>query len=1068
MDIFLPVRMCTMQAGMQDSRKSRFGRVALAMLLLNAAAAFALDPHQDLRRYGYQSWQTESGLPQNTVHAVLQSGDGYMWFATEGGLVRFDSVNFTVFTHKNTPQLAGDLIYSLIEDSSGTLWIGTANGVSSYRNGVFRSFPDTSGSTIWSLFEDRENRIWVASSSGLSRLQGPHFINVPGVPPLDETSRLLESMDGSLWLATTEGLFHAAPGNATYFMLAGSPVQIQSLLIDRRGRAWAGTQSGVEVCSPPPGPQSGSGSAAVCAQFAPLAGKDVRGLAETPQGGIWIGADSGLWFTASAEPAFRNQQPSQIPAQSYTGRDGLPSVHISRLFYDREGALWIATDAGLARFAYGKIEAFTPREGFSSNLVLSIAEDREGNLWLGTESGGVDILRDRKFTTYTAANGISDDHILCVTEDHSGAIWLGTNGGGLDHGSIRSLDTTGFSSLTTANGLSSNIILSVATAPNGDLWVGTPDGLDHLHNGNVKAYTSADGMADDFVRSLDFDAHGNLWIGTRRGLSRLQNGKFTTWTALDGLGNDLIGSLLQDRDGSMWIGTLGGLTHWSNGAFRNYTEKDGLSNHVITTLHQDPDGTLWIGTGGGGLNRWRDGAITAIHLASLPPNIYGILDDHNGNLWISSNQGIYRVNRDALNRYADGKLHSVLVSDYGIADGMKISEASSGGHPAAWRAEDGTLWFATLKGVATVDPAHLPQNRVPPLMAIEQFSVDDQPVSPASLYELGRAALRVSAGSRRFVFNYAALTFTAPNKVRFRYKLDGFDHAWIDAGAQRSAYYTNLPPGKYTFHVVACNNDGVWAPVPASFSFRLRPYFYQTLWFYVLLALVIALLGYAIYLWRLRQVESRFNAVLAERNRIAREIHDTLAQGFVAVSVQLQLVGRSLLQSTDAARRHLDEAQELVRTGLDDARRAIWELRSQNTENHDFASQLVQTAERITASSGVKAQVEVRGVYRPLPANVENELLRIAQEAVTNVVRHAAATRVVIVLEYTRRRVKMAVTDDGRGFAPDAPTVAEGHFGLAGIKERAHQIGGRVKVTSTIGQGTEVQIEVTAGSKPYE
>ena len=316
---------------------------------------------------------------------------------------------------------------------------------------------------------------------------------------------------------------------------------------------------------------------------------------------------------------------------------------------------------------------------------------------------------------------------------------------------------------------------------------------------------------------------------------------------------------------------------------------------------------------------------------------------------------------------------------------MKISEASSGGHPAAWRLQNGMLWFATLKGVATVDPAHLATNRVPPLMAIEQFSVDDKP-------QAATAPLKIAAGSRRFAFDYAALSFSAPNKVRFRYKLEGFDHAWIDAGSERSAYYTNLPPGRYTFRVMACNNDGVWSAAPALLAFQLRPYFYQTLWFYLLLALAVALLGYGIYLWRVRQVESRFNAVLAERNRIAREIHDTLAQGFVAVSVQLQIVGRLLSQSTDTARQHLDEAQELVRTGLDDARRAIWELRSQNSENQDLASRLVQMAERVTASTEIKTQVEVHGTYRPLPTQIENELLRIAQEAVRNVVRHAEAS----------------------------------------------------------------------------
>ena len=1051
---------------MRNFRRRNLRFVALAAMLFCVAAASALDPHQNLRRYGYQSWQTDSGLPQNTVHAVLQTSDGYLWFATEAGLARFDSVDFTVFTHKNSPRLASSLIYSLMEDSSGTLWIGTANGVANYRNGVFHTFPGTSGSTIWSLFQDREGRIWIATSAGLSRLQGSHFVAVPGIPPLDETSRMLEPLNGSLWLSTTEGLFHAAPGNATYFTLAGTAAQIQAVTLDRRGRVWAGTQNGIEICAPSGGtPGNMPGNQADCAPFAPLAGKDVHALAETPQGGIWIGADSGLWFTASAEPAVRTQQQAQTSLQSYAEQNGLPSARINLLFCDREGALWIGTAGGIARFINGKIESFTPREGFSSNLVLAIAEDREGNLWFGTESGGVDILRDRDFTTYTAADGISDDHILSVTQDHAGTVWLGTSGGGLDRANLDTINATGFSALTTANGLSSNIILSIADAPNGDLWLGTPDGLDRMHEGQVTVFTSADGLADDFVRSLYFDTEGALWIGTRRGLSRYQGGNFTTWTALDGLGSDLVGAMLQDREGGMWIGTLGGLTRLSDGHPHNYSEKDGLSNRIITALHQDPDSTLWIGTDGGGLNRWRNGTFTAIRLESLPANIYSILADDNNNLWFSSNKGIYRVNRDALNRYADGRLQSIPVASYGVADGMKSSEASSGGHPAAWRLQNGSLWFATLKGVATVDPAHLAVNRVPPLMAIERFGVDDKPQPVAALLGSESGPLRIAAGSRRFAFDYAALSFSAPDKVRFRYQLKGFDHTWIDAGSQRSAYYTNLPPGRYTFRVMACNNDGFWSAAPASLSFRLQPYFYQTFWFYVLLLLAIGLLAYGIYLWRLRQVESRFNAVLAERNRIAREIHDTLAQGFVAVSVQLQIVGRTLSQSSEVARRHLDQAQELVRSGLDDARRSIWELRSQSSENQDFASQLMQMAERITISSDIKTQVEVHGAYRPLPALTESELLRIAQEAVTNVVRHAAATRIDILLDFTRRRVNMTIADNGRGFAVDMPSVDGGHFGITGMSERAQQIGGRVTVTSKEGEGTQVHVEAPAGSK---
>jgi ligand-binding sensor domain-containing protein/signal transduction histidine kinase len=1014
-------------------------------LLLSTGAGLALDPHQSLRHYGYQSWQTDNGLPQNTVHAVLQTRDGYIWLGTEAGLVRFDSVKFTVFTHKDTPQLGSDLIYSLMEDKSGTLWIGTSNGVTRYRDRGFQAFSAPGGlqaGTVWSLYEDRSGAIWALTSSGLARFDGRRFQGVAGIPPLNETSRMLDGANGDLWLATSNGLYHSEWGEPRQFRPEGQAAVIQALALDRTGRVWAGMENGLEVCA-----------AAKCDAF-PLPGsspaaRNVAALDVDAAGVAWIGTGAGLVRYDGTRTSV------------YTDKDGLRSNIVQLLVCDREGAVWVGTGAGIARVANGAIEAFTPKEGFSSNVVLAILEDREGNLWLGTESGGVNILRDRAFTTYTAQDGISDDHIRSVYQDRKGTVWLGTSGGGLDR-----RDKNGFTALTTADGLSSNMVLSIASAPNGDLWLGTPDGLDRIRGGRVTVFTSADGLADDFVRSLYFDAEGSLWIGTRRGLSQLKDGRFTTYSALDGLGSDLVGSMLQSRDGSLWICTLGGLTHLQNGKFTNYTEKDGLSNHTVTALYEDADGSLWIGTMGGGLNRWRNGVFKAISSkgAALPEVIYGILEGSRGNLWVSSNQGIFRASRNELNHYADGAVSAVAVTAYGVADGMKVNEASSGGHPAAWRLDNGELWFATLKGAATVDPAHLATNSVPPLMSIEQISVDDQP-------ENVRNTVTIKPGGRRFAFEYTALSFAAPQKVRFKYRLEGFDHTWVDAGALRTAYYTNLPPGRYAFHVLACNNDGVWSTAPASLSFRLEPYFYQTMWFYLLLLLMAAALWYGGYRWRMRQVESRFHAVMAERNRIARGIHDTLAQGFVAVSVQLQVVARLLGTSTEAAKQHLSQAQELVRHGLEDARKAIWELRSQGAENQDLAAQLAKMADRVTAGTEIKAEVRVNGAYRPLPERVEEELVRIAQEAVTNAVRHADPGRVEIQLRFTAKRVELSVEDNGRGFAGEPLSIQQkrsgqdGHFGLTGMKERAQQIGGTLTVNSREGQGTRVCVEVAANER---
>ena len=1036
-DVFLPQRMCSIRSGMRGARNTALGLT----LLFVSAVALALDPHQSLRHYGYQSWQTDNGLPQNTVHAVLQTHDGYIWLATEAGLVRFDSVKFTVFTHQDTPQLGSDLIYCLLEDKSGALWIGTASGVTRYRDGSFQAFPGPGGlqaTIVWSMHQDRSGAVWAITSGGLARFDGAGFHFVPGIAPLDETSQLLDGAIGDLWLATSNGLYHAEWGEPRQFRPVGQAAAIRALALDKTGRVWAGMQNGLEACA------AGECNSIALPGTAPAA-RDVAALTVDGAGAVWIGTGAGL------------VRYDGVRMHAYTEKDGLPSGMVQLLACDREGTVWIGTGAGIARVVDGeienqKIEAFTPKEGFSSNAVLSIFEDREGSLWLGTESGGVDILRDRAFTTYTAQDGISDDHIRSVYQDRQGTVWLGTSGGGVDR-----RDKSGFTALTTANGLSSNVVLSIACAPNGDLWLGTPDGLDRIRNGKVTAFTSADGLADDFVRSLYSDAQGSLWIGTRRGLTELKNGKFVTYSTLDGLGGDLVGSILQSRDGSMWISTMGGLTHLQNGRFTNYTEKDGLSNHTVTALHEDSDGTLWIGTNGGGLNRLRHGVFKAVSTkgAALPDAIYSILEDSSGNLWMSSNEGIFRAGRNGLNRYLDGTASSVAVTSYGVADGMKVNEASSGGHPAGWRLDNGELWFATLKGAATVDPAHLATNNVPPLMSIEQVTVNDV---PQNVHD----TVTVSAGGRRFAFEYAALSFVAPQKVRFRYKLEGFDRAWIDAGALRTAYYTNLPPGRYNFKVMACNNDGVWSTLPASVSFRLKPYFYQTVWFYVLLASMGVLLWYGGYRWRVRQVESRFNAVMAERNRIAREIHDTLAQGFVAVSVQLQVVSRLLGSAPDAAKQHLRQAEELVRHGLEDARKAIWELRSQSAENRDLAAQLAKMADRLTAGTETRAEVRVNGAYRPLSGRVEEELVRIAQEAVTNAVRHADAKQVEIQLKFSARGVMLSVQDNGRGFSGEPASARDGHFGIAGMKERAQQIGGTLTLSSHEGQGTRVSVEVAA------
>jgi len=979
------------------------------VLLAFAPAAMALDPQRSLDHFGRQVWRTDSGLPQNTVHCILQTSDGYLWLGTDGGVVRFDGLDFVTFDAENTPQLASDTIYDLLQDASGALWISTASGLVRYRDGGFTAYSTAHGlpaDTVWFTHEDRRHRMWAITSAGPAVFNGQSFVPIAGAQAAGPVNRqaLAEDGQGRVWLGGSSGVFvfDSAP-RVTQHLLSG--VEAEAVGLDRQGNVWIGTGEGLD--------RYADGA------LTPIFSLEVTALEPDADGSMWVGTATGLAHVSARGVVLRS------PAS------GERLEGVDRLFRDRQGILWIATERGLFRLAGDQLQSFAPSSPLAANRVLSLYEDREGDLWLGTGSGGLHLLRDQKFTTYSTRDGLSGDLVSCVFQGANREVWIGTDGAGLNRRTA-----TGFAHYSTADGLSSNVVLSLAGGAGDDLWIGTPNGLNLLHQGRFQRFSSGNGLPDDFIRSLYTDRDSTLWIGTRHGLAHLAGGRFTSFSSLDGLGSDFIGAIL--RAGlDLWVGTSGGLSRLHDGNFTNYTVKQGLSNNTVTAMAQDGQGTLWLGTHGGGLNRWRDGGMQPFPLRSLPGTIYGVLEDGLGHLWLSSKTGIFRVTMAG-------------VTGYGTADGMNIRECSGGGHPAAWKLADGSLWFATLDGVSVIDPAHAPENRVPPPVAIEKVLVNDRAVNPE-----GDLVLKPGAG--RLEFQYAGLSFAAPQKVQYRYRLEGFDRGWIEAGTRRAAFYTNLPPGNYRFRVMAANNDGVWSTAGAVFGLRLLPHYYQTWWFYSALALASVLLGYLVYRWRVVQVEAQWGAVLRERGRIAREIHDTLAQGFAGISVQLEVAARLL--GAGAAREPLDQARALARASLEEARTSIWNLRSQGAEAEDLPSRLSRSCSRIAGGSETKVYLQVKGTYRPVQRRIEEELLRIGQEAVTNAVRHAAASRIEVQLIYEAARVSLRVEDDGRGFATSA-NGRPGHYGIRGMQERAGEIDGALVLESTPGAGTRVMIEV--------
>jgi signal transduction histidine kinase/ligand-binding sensor domain-containing protein len=993
--------------------------ILTAFLLGCALVGHALEPSTPLANYARQTWVMENGLPQNTVQALVQTKDGFIWLGTEVGLVRFDGNSFQVFDKNSSPALPGNDIRCLLETRDGALWIGTSEGLARWKDGAVTAFTikdGLPGNGIRALIETGEGIFWVWTDGGLARKNEDRF-QVPTVAdgmPSGTITAVTGDGRGNLWTVTTEGLAIFTGGHWS----RPNPVSQAPL-----------PEDGVEFVQTVPGPSTkGNGDHLAIASKSTL---------------VFFGGSAMEHLSAGHE---------------------LPGSRIQTLFVDREWNLWIGTNGGLARWVEGKLQRLPVTDPLATASILSLMEDREGNLWVGTETGGLHILRDQRFRTIGAREGLSSDAATTVVEDAAGTLWVGTGGGGLNALRRGNDGPSVVKTYSVRNGLLSDVILSLAAAPNGELWVGTPDGLNRIRGSAVEAFTSADGLPDDFIRSLLADADGSLWIGTRRGLTHWTNpssgiasAKMETFTQASGLGSDLVGAMVRDGRGDLWVATFAGLSRLHDGRISNYTTANGLSSNVVTALLPRKNGTLLIGTQDHGWNLWDGQKFSQpAHNGLDQTSIHAILDETEpggGNhLWFATGNGIARCDCDM----AGGCSRWI---EFGAADGLRSRETAINSHPSAWRSRDGHLWFATPKGLVEVDPAHFPVNTIPPPVALERFAVDDvdQPLRGAAF------SVPVQAGHVHFQFDYAGLSFSSPQKVRYRFMLEGFDHGWTEAGTRRTAYYTNIPPGRYTFRVQAANNDGLWNSEGAALAFELRPHFYQTIWFYaLLLALAVAMVIVLLRL-RLRRAEGEFRAVLGERSRIAREIHDTLAQGYVGISVQLEVLAELLRMSkVEAAAKHLDLTRGYVREGLADARQSIWALRSQDSGETTLPVRLRRMVEA-EDGHGLEAAFSIFGAYRPLPPGTEREILRIAQEAIHNVKKHAGAKHLFVQLEYGPDGIALEVRDDGRGFAAGAKLESPpGHYGLTGMSERAAAIGGTLEVTSEPDAGTTVRLRATA------
>jgi PAS domain S-box-containing protein len=829
-------------------------------------------------QYVLDAWRIEDGLPQNSISDFAQTPDGYLWMATFDGLVRFDGVRFTVFNTENTKEMKTSRIEHLFVDHSGALWIypdrtGGESGVLRYKDGRFIAFIPEDGlprNHVVSLSEDQEGGIWFKTEGeGLTRFKDGRFTTyeVKDGLPADDVSEIHADKQGSVWIGTSKGLAEFKGGQlSSYTTKDGLPSDsIGPICSDIAGNVWIGTNRGLAQFKDH--------------RFTAYSTKDglpdnaIEHVYADTQGNVWIGTKKGLTRFSGGE------------FTTYPLNEGV----VSEIQEGQEGGLWIRTGetrwkAGkfavaealsgangnvLWLYKSGKLISYTSKDGLSDRPIFSFHADREGSLWIGRSGAGLERLRPTVVATFGNEDGLGDERIRSIFEAKDGSLWIGTQGGGLSRLKDQKLVT-----YTIKDGLPSNLVWALSEDREGNVWIGTQKGLARLKNGKFITGPAVTALSNEAVLCIHEDRKGDLWIGTGGGgLYRLTDGKAVIYTTKDGLSSDYVKSIHEDPEGAIWLATDDGVTRWKDGRFTAYTTKDGLSDRFVRAIYQDREGTLWFGTYGNGLNRFKDGKFTRYTTEDglFDHTVSQILEDDGDNFWMTGNKGIYRVKKKELEDFAAGKISSINSVAYGAEEGMKNVECNGGSQPAGWKGKDGKLWFPTMGGVAMIDTKNLRIDQVPPPVMIEQVRINQK------LMESTSEAL-APPGRGELEFRYTALSFLDPRKMRFKYRLEGFDKEWIDTGTRRVARYTNIPPGRYRFRVKAANNDGVWNEAGAVLEVYLEPHFYQTSWFYTLCIGMVLGLAIGSHRMRIRHLRARERQLAQRVDERTKELQQEIAE----------------------------------------------------------------------------------------------------------------------------------------------------------------------------------------------
>ncbi len=944
------------------------------------------------------------------------------------------SKTLTQYAHRIWGQEEGLLqptIYSILQSHDGFLWLATQDSLIRFDGIHFREFEGAAEAglqrtLIRSLAEDAEGDLWVASlGAGAVRIR--HGIEVKRYTtkqgmPSDDAFCVVPDAAESTWVCTARGLVRIGKdGNLRIYSKAdGLPSnQVRDTCVAADGTRWvAGLDFGL-----------GSWDGTRFQRAAALRpGESISALQCSKNGSVWVGTAAGAVEINKAK------------SRRFTVRDGLPDNEVLSLIEGPDGTIWIGTNDGITRARGSELSVYRTRDGLSHSVVLSLYFDREGSLWAGTKDG-LDQLTDGKVTPYSTNEGLLSNDAGPVLEDSAGRLWVGTLGHGLNL-----FDGRHFHALTKKSGLLDDYILSLQVDRSEDLWVGSRGGLNRLRAGKVIAsFTEREGLSGVEVRALSVDAQGVLWAGSNGGLDRF-DGKRFRHVPLTSPGG--IVALNAGRSVRLFISTDSpGFSYLKDGKELRYSLD---VTHPVDCSYIDFDRKeAWLGTNGSGLLHWKNGAVTRLRVKDglFDNRIYSVLRDDAGSFWMASSKGIFRVSEREIDDFSSGKLH--YVTSIPFSTGQLRFECRSGVQPAACRTRDGRLWFSTTNGLVMLDPLHLAGNTTPPPAQITSIVVNGQRCEPLP-------GLHLQPSERNLEVRYAGLSFVSPEKVTFRYMLGGFDKTWTDAGSRREAFFTNLPPGHFHFRVMARNADGVWSTNDAALSFTVEPRLYQRTWFFPALGLLITGIVVGIVRLRIARIKHRFDEVLAERSRIARELHDTLLQGLSGITMQLQAVWTKLPASKE--RTMLGEIIQDAARCSTEARQSLWGLRTIGVTSLEFSGKLEKLVRDAADSGKLTPVLRVNPVSLAESPEVEYQLLRIAQEGINNVVKHAGARRLEVQLDQTPSQITMCIKDDGAGFDADRPRF--GHFGLVGMAERAREIGANLSIDSKVGQGTTLLLVV--------